>query len=48
MSDCLDRYLDPIQYREDQGWTAQLHFDNLRAAFKDGVTPISSYLTIWR
>lgn len=36
------------QYREHQGWTAQLHFDNLRAALKGRDTTIASYPTIRR
>ena len=36
------------QYREHQGWTAQLHFDNLRAALKGSDTTIASYPTIRR
>lgn len=35
-----------IQYREHPGWTVQLHFDNLRAAFKGRDTAIASYPTI--
>lgn len=36
------------QYREHQGWTAQLHYDNLRAALKESDTTIASYPTIRR
>lgn len=36
------------QYREHQGWTAQLHFDNLRAALKGSDTTIASYPTVRR
>ena len=36
------------QYREHPGWTMQLHFDNLRAAFKGSDTTIASYPTIRR
>lgn len=36
------------QYREHQGWTAQLHFDNLHAALKGRDTTIASYPTIRR
>lgn len=36
------------QYREHPGWTAQLHFDNLRAALKGSDTMIASYPTIRR
>ena len=36
------------QYREHPGWTAQLHFDNLRAALKGSDTAIASYPTIRR
>jgi len=35
-----------IQYRESPGWTAQLHFDNLRVALAD--TPLPSYATVRR
>ncbi len=37
-----------IQYREHPGWTAQLHFDNLSVALKDGGGKIASYPTIRR
>jgi len=37
-----------IQYREHPGWTVQLHFDNLCAAFKGRDTAIASYPTIRR
>lgn len=37
-----------LQYREHPGWTMQLHFDNLRAAFKGSDTTIASYPTIRR
>lgn len=37
-----------IQYREHPGWTAQLHFDNLKAALKDDGGNIASYPTIRR
>ena len=36
------------QYREHPGWTAQLHFDNLRAALAGTQTPLPSYPTIRR
>jgi putative transposase len=36
------------QYREHQGWTAQLHFDNLCAALKGSDTTIASYPTVRR
>jgi transposase InsO family protein len=36
------------QYREHPGWTAQLHFDNLRVVHKDAATPLPSYPTIRR
>ena len=36
------------QYREHAGWTAQLHFDNLCAAFKGGDTVVASYPTVRR
>ena len=36
------------QYREHPGWTMQLHFDNLRSAFKDDVATLPSYPTIRR
>lgn len=36
------------QYREHPGWTAQLHFDNLCAAFKGGDTTVASYPTVRR
>ncbi len=36
------------QYREHPGWSAQLHFDNLRAALSDTQTPLPSYPTIRR
>ena len=37
-----------LQYREHPGWTMQLHFDNLRAAFKGSDSTIPSYPTIRR
>lgn len=37
-----------IQYREHPGWTAQLHFDNLKVALKDNGGKIASYPTIRR
>ena len=37
-----------LQYREHPGWTMQLHFDNLRVAFKGSDAPIASYPTIRR
>lgn len=37
-----------IQYREHPGWTAQLHFDNLRVVFGNMDTRIASYSTIRR
>lgn len=36
------------QYREHQGWTAQLHFDNLCATLKGGAAAPPSYPTIRR
>ena len=36
------------QYREHQGWTAQLHFDNLCATLKGSDTNVASYPTIRR
>jgi len=36
------------QYREHPGWTAQLHFDNLRSALTGGDSPMPSYPTIRR
>jgi putative transposase len=36
------------QYREHPGWTAQLHFDNLRVVIKDADSPLPSYPTIRR
>ena len=36
------------QYREHPGWTAQLHFDNLRAALAGSDSPLSSYPTVRR
>lgn len=36
------------QYREHSGWTAQLHFDNLRVAFKDSTTTLASYSSVRR
>ncbi len=36
------------QYREHPGWTAQLHFDNLCAAFKGSDTTLASYPTVRR
>lgn len=36
------------QYREHQGWTMQLHADNLRATFKGTSTNVPSYPTIRR
>ena len=36
------------QYREHPGWTAQLHFDNLRSALAGGESPLPSYPTIRR
>lgn len=36
------------QYREHQGWTAQLHFDNLCATLKGRELEIASYPTIRR
>ena len=36
------------QYREHQGWTAQLHFDNLCATLKGREIEIASYPTIRR
>lgn len=37
-----------MQYREHAGWTAQLHFDNLRASFKGSETTVASYPTVRR
>lgn len=37
-----------IQYREHPGWTAQLHFDNLRVALVGSDSPLPSYQTIRR
>jgi transposase InsO family protein len=37
-----------MQYREHAGWTAQLHFDNLCAAFKGSDTTVASYPTVRR
>ncbi len=36
------------QYREHPGWSAQLHFDNLRAALKGSDPEVASYPTIRR
>lgn len=36
------------QYREHAGWSAQLHFDNLCAAFKGSKTTVASYSTVRR
>jgi transposase InsO family protein len=36
------------QYREHPGWTAQLHFDNLRAALAGADSPLPSYPTVRR
>jgi transposase InsO family protein len=36
------------QYREHPGWTAQLHFDNLRSALTGNDSPLPSYPTIRR
>ena len=36
------------QYREHPGWTAQLHFDNLRAALAGSDSPLPSYPTVRR
>ena len=36
------------QYREHPGWTAQLHFDNLRVVIKHADSPLPSYPTIRR
>lgn len=36
------------QYRAHPGWTAQLHFDNLRIALKGADSPLPSYPTIRR
>ena len=36
------------QYHEHPGWTAQLHFDNLRVVIKDADSPLASYPTIRR
>lgn len=36
------------QYREHPGWTAQLHFDNLRVVIKDADSLMPSYPTIRR
>ena len=37
-----------LQYREHPGWTAQLHFDNLRVALTGSDSPLASYPTIRR
>ena len=37
-----------LQYREHPGWTAQLHYDNLRASFKESGTSTASYPTVRR
>ncbi len=37
-----------LQYREHPGWTAQLHFDNLRVALTGSDAPLASYPTIRR
>ena len=37
-----------LQYREHPGWTAQLHFDNLRVALAGSDAPLASYPTIRR
>jgi len=36
------------QYRQHPGWTAQLHFDNLRTALANSDSPLPSYPTIRR
>ena len=36
------------QYREHPGWTAQLHYDNLRVALTGADSPLPSYPTIRR
>ena len=36
------------QYREHPGWTAQLHFDNLRVVLAGSDSPLASYPTIRR
>jgi len=36
------------QYREHPGWTAQLHYDNLRVALAEADSPLPSYPTIRR
>jgi transposase InsO family protein len=36
------------QYREHPGWTAQLHFDNLRVALVGSDSPLPSYPTVRR
>lgn len=36
------------QYREHPGWTAQLHFDNLRVALTGAASPLPSYPTVRR
>lgn len=36
------------QYREHPGWTAQLHFDNLRVALAGSDSPLASYPTVRR
>ena len=36
------------QYREHPGWTAQLHFDNLRVALAGNGSPLPSYPTVRR
>ena len=36
------------QYREHPGWTAQLHYDNLRVALTEADSPLPSYPTIRR
>mgnify|MGYP003375971302 FL=1 len=36
------------QYREHPGWTAQLHFDNLRVALAGSESPLPSYPTVRR
>lgn len=36
------------QYREHPGWTAQLHFDNLRIALAGKDAPLASYPTVRR
>lgn len=41
--DCL-----VTQYREHPGWTAQLHFDNLRVALAGSDSPVPSYPTVRR